>query len=153
MKVLVIGTGNEQCGDDAIGPLVARRVQALHLPGVEVHAGDFDPLSLIDLWKDAGAVILIDAMSSGRAPGTIERFEAHARALPSGPFPARHASTHSMGVPEAIELSRALRQLPGRFIVYGVEGRNFSPGSPLSPEVDPAMDRVVEQLLADLGRP
>ncbi len=145
---LVIGIGNEQCGDDAVGPLVARRIEARRLPGIQVHAGDLDPLGLIDLWKTAQSVILIDAMSSGRTAGAIDRFEAHAQPLPSGPF--SHASTHSMGVPEAIELSRALQQFPPHFVVYAVEGRNFDAGAPLSTRVQSAIPRLEKLILREL---
>ena len=146
LPVLVIGAGNEQCGDDAAGPLVARSIQSRSIPGVEVCAGDYDPLELIDLWKSARAVILIDAMSSGRPPGTVDRFDVHDHPLPTGRF--RHTSTHNMGVAEAIELARALKQLPARFVVYGIEGRSFDPGSPLSPEVRLTANALVDLIVA-----
>jgi hydrogenase maturation protease len=147
-SVLVIGTGNEQRGDDAAGLLVARAVQSRNLPDVEVRAGDFDPLEMIDLWKSAGSVILIDAMSSGRPPGTIDRFEAHEKALPAGRL--LRASTHTMGVPEAIELARTLRQLPERLVVYGIEGKNFDLGDPVSAEVSLAIAELADRVATDI---
>jgi hydrogenase maturation protease len=149
-SVLVIGTGNEQCGDDAAGLLVARAVQSCRLPGVEICARDCDPLEMIDMWKSARSVILIDAMSSGRPPGTIDRFEANKEPLPTGR--SLRASTHTMGVPEAIELARSLNRLPACLVVYGIEGKDFDLGDPLSDEVRMAAAELADRIVADINK-
>jgi hydrogenase maturation protease len=75
------------------------------------------------------------------------RFEAAA-----GPLPAAllHASTHSLGLAEAVELARALKRLPKRLTVYGIIARSFEPG-PLSPEVERAVDRLAANLATELA--
>ena len=57
--------------------------------------------------------------------------------LPRG---ALGMSTHGFGLAEALELARALGQLPRRCIVYAIEGASFETGAPLSPEVAAAVD-------------
>jgi hydrogenase maturation protease len=52
------------------------------------------------------------------------------RSLPASMF---RGSTHAFGLNEAVELSRALKQLPSNFIIYGIEGQNFDTGSSDSP--------------------
>ena len=42
------------------------------------------------------------------------------------------SSTHAVGIGEAIELARTLDRLPGRLIVYAVEGHRFDAGLGLS---------------------
>jgi hydrogenase maturation protease len=106
--------------------------------------GDFP--SLLDDWQGAEAVVLIDATSSGAEPGTICRYEAHARPLPAA---FSRSSTHSFGVAEAIELARALGRLPPRLVVFGIEGRDFGPGIALSPDVDSAVDEVVRRVIQE----
>ncbi len=83
MKTLVIGVSNEYRGDDAAGLLVARRIGALNLPDVQVIENDGECTRLRDGWKEAERVILrvilIDAVQSGAASGTIHRFDANAQ--------------------------------------------------------------------------
>jgi hydrogenase maturation protease len=145
--VLVIGVGNPYGGDDAVGPIVSQRLKE-RVPGhvsVIEHTGD--GAALMELWKGAPEVIVVDAASSGAAPGAVHRFEAHAAPLPAKVF--RH-STHAFGVPEAIEMSRALNQLPPRLIVYGIEGRNFAAGAGLSPDVESSLPIMIERVLKEI---
>ena len=102
----------------------------------------------MEAWEGAALVLLIDATRSGSPPGTIHRFDAHAEPLPSRFF---HYSTHAFSVAEAVELARALDQLPPRLIVYGIEGKNYTAGEGLSPEVEKAADSVIPRVLQDAG--
>lgn len=148
-RTIIIGIGNTDRGDDGVGLHVARALRAADLPGVVVREESADGAALMEAWKGAQAVILVDSVVSGREPGTVFRFEAHAQPLPKRLF--SHASTHAIGVTEAIELARALRQLPPRLVVYGIEGRCFAIGAPLSPEVEQAAVEVVRQLQRELS--
>ena len=139
MNTLVIGVGNEWRGDDAIGLLVARRIRALNLPHVEVIECDGEFTRLMESWKDAESVVLIDAVQSEAAPGTIHRVTMHEEELP---VTWRHGSTHAFGVAEAIALSKAMQRLPRRLIVFGVEARSFVLGEPLSDEVTNALKEL-----------
>jgi len=67
-------------------------------------------------------------------------------------MPARYSfhSTHAFGVVEAIELARALHMLPPCLIVYAIEGKNFATGTGLSPEVEKAVQQVVEQVTREV---
>jgi hydrogenase maturation protease len=131
----VIGIGNSDRGDDAAGLIAAQR-----LGGIE-HNGD--ALSLLDAWSPTGHFILIDAVTTGAAPGTIHTWDAQ-----SLPPEADHlrSSTHAFSVADAIRLAAATGRLPASLTVIGIEARQFAPGAPLSPEVLAAVDTVVEQL-------
>ena len=80
--MLVIGVGNAYRGDDGAGPAVIALLKVEELPGVQLLVCDGDCSALLDAWHEAGAVVLIDAVSSGAPPGTIYRFDALAQALP-----------------------------------------------------------------------
>ena len=75
--ILVIGIGNEYRGDDGLGLIVARRLRERHLPKVTIMEIGGDLTVLGETWQGAETVILVDAVASGREPGTIYRFEAH----------------------------------------------------------------------------
>jgi hydrogenase maturation protease len=147
-STLVVGAGNAFRRDDGAGLATARRVQARVPGGVRVLAKEGDFASLLDDWQGIDAVVVIDATSSGSEPGTIRRFDAHDQPLPSV---FSRSSTHAFGVAEALELARALDQLPARVVVFGIEGCHFTPGEGLSPAVDGAVDEVVRLVVEELA--
>jgi hydrogenase maturation protease len=61
-------------------------------------------------------------------------------------------STHAFGVRQAVELARVLNRLPQMLLICGIEGKQFSFGAPLSPEVERSVESVAQQLL-ELSRP
>ena len=77
-----------------------------------------DPAAIMDAWSGADRAVLVDAMVSGSAPGTVRRFDATETPLP---IAVHLASTHGMGAAEAIELARSLDRLPPRLLVYGID--------------------------------
>ena len=144
--MLVIGVGNPYRNDDAVGLVVARRIRELNLRDVMVIEASGEGASLLEAWQDADSVILIDAVSSGAAPGTIHRYDIHAQNLPAQLF---NHSTHSFGVAAAVELARALNHLPQHLIVYGIEGKDFNVGTILTPEVEEAASCAVQKVRQD----
>jgi hydrogenase maturation protease len=147
---LLIGVGQEQRGDDAVGLLVARHVAASTADAIDVVEHGGDGMDLMLAWEGADHVVLVDAVVSGtRAPGGVARFDAHEAPLPARIFAAQ--STHALGVAEAIEMARALDRLPPRVVVYGVEAECFDTGSEPGPAVRAAVAPVAARVLAELG--
>lgn len=142
-QVLIIGVGNAYRRDAAVGLTVAQRLRQELPDDVTIREASGDGAALIELWNEADAVILIDAVQSGAAPGTVHRFEACKQSIPAACF---RSSTHAFSVAEAIELARVLQQLPAWLVVYGIEGKNFTAGVSLSPEVDKAVGELVERV-------
>ena len=64
---LVIGLGNDYRHDDAVGRVVARRLKAIEGDDVRVVEESGEGAALIEAWKGADFVILIDAVHSGGA--------------------------------------------------------------------------------------
>jgi hydrogenase maturation protease len=145
LEVAVIGLGNAWRGDDAAGLVAARRLRDRGLAAIE-HEGE--PIALLDAWQGVDVVIVIDAVRSGRQPGTVQRIDASAGPLPVGL--RKCASTHLLGLAEAIELARELGRLPGHTVLYGVEGRDFDAGDVMTPEVQTAVDAVVDAVLGEV---
>jgi hydrogenase maturation protease len=142
-SILVLGLGNEYRSDDAVGLMVARRIKSLNLKNTIVSEESGEGANLMEAWRNAGTVIIVDAVSSGSEPGTIHRFVADSQRIPSKFF---HFSSHSFGVAEAIELARSLHQLPEHLVVYGIEGGKFDAGVGLSFEVEQAVGEVVNRI-------
>jgi hydrogenase maturation protease len=141
---LVIGVGNWYRSDDAVGLVVARKLRAMNLPGVQVKEESGEGVTLMEAWWGNEWVIIVDAASSGSRPGTVHTLDADSTTIPSAFF---HYSSHAFSVAEAIELARALKLLPPQLIVYGIEGKNFAAGVGLSPEVEHGSDAVIRQVV------
>ena len=147
--VLVIGLGNPLRGDDSVGRVIAAGVKRRNQPFLRVVESSGEGTGLMELWVNAGTVIVVDAVASGAETGTVHRFDASQRALP---VRFRGGSTHAFGLGEAVELARALHQLPRRLIVFGIEGKRFDVGSNLSTQVKKMVPRVVERVLEEARR-
>jgi hydrogenase maturation protease len=141
--MLIIGIGNPDRGDDAVGVIVAQRLRQRLTADVPILQTTGDPGFLMEAWQTAETVILIDAAHAGTAPGMIHRFDAHESPLPANTF---RYSTHALGIPEAIELARALGDIPPQLIVYGIEAKDFTAGTGLSVPVEQAANKLVDLL-------
>lgn len=133
--MVVLGLGNPDRGDDGVGPAVARRVMALGLRGVLVRY-PAEPVDLLDDWRDADLVVVVDAIRLEQRAGTVVVRDLQGAALP--PWLGA-GSTHSVGLAAAVDLARALDRLPKRLVLVGVVAASFHIGAPLSPFVHAAL--------------
>jgi hydrogenase maturation protease len=145
-ETLLIGIGNYDRGDDGAGVEVARRLRLKRPSGVRVARCSGDALELLDLWRGQRRVVMVDAAFGGGRSGLVHRFKVGPARLP---WFLRSASTHSWGVAEAVEMARALGELPDDVVVYGIEGRSFGLHRGLSAEVDAAVDEVVTRITGE----
>jgi hydrogenase maturation protease len=145
-RVVVIGVGNDYRHDDAVGLFVARQVEDQAPRSITVYESDGEAAALMDAWKGADLAILCDAVCSGADPGTIYLFDVCGQPIPRSLF-SHSYSTHDFNVSEAIELARALGELPERLVVYGIEGEDFGEGQGMSPLVEQAAEHVTGAIL------
>lgn len=147
MRAVVLGVGNPFRKDDGAGPAVTRRLDGRLPEGVTIAAVPGSAAEILSAFAGAARAILVDATSSGAPPGTLQRWDAAA-----GPLPAALAgvSSHGLGVAEAVELARALRQLPPSLMVYGIEGADFGMGEGLTPAVAAAVEKVAEGVVGEM---
>jgi len=139
--MLIIGCGNRQRSDDGAGILVAERLRDLGIPA-ETRSGE--AADLIEAWRGADDVIVVDTVVTGAPVGTVQAWDTRQPLIPV----RTTASTHGLGVAEAIELAQVLQCLPARLQVYGIEGRRFEPGAEISSEVQLAIKEVARRIIA-----
>ena len=147
LRRIVVGIGNPDRGDDAAGRAVAQALRGTLPDGIDIVELSGEAAALIDALDGAGTAYLVDACLSGAPAGTVRRLDASSRPLPPG---ALGLSTHGLGVAAAVELARALGQLPPRCIVYAIEGGSFEPGAAMSPLVSEAIAGVAARLRGEL---
>ena len=143
---VVIGIGNPFRNDDGIGPAVATQIEEQRLPGVRVVISDGEPAGLLEAWAGAGLAVVVDAIHRVPAsPGSIHRLTAGQ--LEAG---GTAASSHGLGVPDALRLGRALGRLPRRVVILAVEAADTGAGTELSKPVATALPEVVAAVMAEL---
>jgi hydrogenase maturation protease len=144
----LIGIGDPFRHDDAAGLEVVRRLRLAHPPGVVLIEQEGEAASLIEAWSTADEALVVDGIGSDSTPGTLHRFDVTDAPLPAEIF---NPSAHSSGLPEAVELARELDRLPGRLIVYGIEGESFDAGEGLSEPVEKTVRKLVMDLYRELS--
>jgi len=138
---VVVGIGNRFRRDDSVGLQVLDALRPRLPTCVEGIESNGDAVALMSTWDGADLAVLVDAVRSGGKPGTIYRFDGTHR-LPARFFHA--ASSHVLGLGEALELARALDRLPPRVVVVGVEAGDVAHGEGLSANVRPAVPRAAD---------
>ena len=144
----VIGLGNPLMGDDALGILVLERLRdEWDLPD-DVHLVDGGTwgLSLLPEVEDATRVLFVDAVRCGAPAGSLV-------VLCDDQIPARLStklSPHQVDLREVVALARLRDRVPPRMVVMGIEPARLELGEPLShevaPMVEPLLDMIVEAL-------
>jgi hydrogenase maturation protease len=155
VTALVVGLGQVDRGDDAVGPAVARAVADRGLDGVVVMEHE-DPTSLIDSWEGHDLVVVVDAVRAGSPGGTVHLLEAGAEAvaLPVSSWAtAGRDGTHAFGLGPVVELARALGRLPRRLVLVGVEAEQLDHGAALSPAVLSAVETAADHVATLIAVP
>lgn len=138
---LLVGVGCDLRGDDAFGPLLARRLAAAGLPALD---GGTSPESFTGpvLRSAAEVVLLADAGRSGAPPGAL-------RLLEPGEIRQGGTSTHDPGLRILAEYLEARRPLTVR--ILAAEAERGGLGSPPSQAILGAVERAARALGAPAG--
>jgi hydrogenase maturation protease len=138
----VIGVGDRDRGDDAIGPIIADAARARFGDAISTIVVEGDVTRLPTSWPRDHHVVLIDAVHGTAASGTLH--------IMDGPAAIRTRSagwsTQGVGIGDVIERARVLDVLPERLTVIGVESARFEHGDPPSPAVLAAVRPALEAI-------
>ncbi|MEQ8716126.1 MAG: hydrogenase maturation protease [Acidimicrobiales bacterium] len=155
MRPVVIGVGNRWRGDDGVGPAVIDLLRAdgrLDTTVADLAELDGEATRLVDAMAHRSLAVVVDAMRSGAAPGTVRSLVAGEVDLPT----TTSLSSHGAGVAHAAGLAAALDRMPDRLVVIGVEISATADEGPLSAEVTAALPeaaaRVVEEVRRHVSR-
>jgi hydrogenase maturation protease len=147
-EVVVLGVGNPMRRDDGVGPAAVEALARRGVgPGVELRAIGGEPARLVEAWADRRLAVVVDAVRSGRSPGTVHRLDADRDRLPGR---TGATSAHGAGVGEALALAGALGRRPRRLVVLGIEAGELGHGSGLSPPVAAALDQLVDRVVEEI---
>ena len=144
VRLLIVGCGNPDAGDDSAGVEIVRRLSALGDCGCDLRAETAPGVELLDIFPLADVILFVDAVSSGGAPGTL-----HLTSLPCKelqPKALASLSSHGWSLGETLELARALGRNIPRLFLLGIEAGTIAQGAPHSPGVEQAIALVVEKI-------
>ena len=147
-KVLVVGLGNPDRGDDGIGTIVVQQLAGRLPADVALLARSGDMLALIADWAGFDALVCVDAAGPMMGPGRIHRIDLAIDALPPN---ISITSSHAFSLAEAVSLARTLQLAPQDIVVYAVEGCCFDSGAPLTAAVMMAAGEVARRILVEVG--
>jgi hydrogenase maturation protease len=148
---VVIGVGNSMRRDDGAGIAVVERARPLLPEGVEVRTLGGEATSLLDAWAGADLAVVVDAVRWQHPPTAgVTRIDVTGQpdAL-TGFGPA--ASSHGLGVAEAVALGRALDRLPRRLVLLLLTLAEEGHGEGLSPAVEGYAEEAVVLLAAEVS--
>jgi hydrogenase maturation protease len=137
---LVLGLGNPLMGDDGLGlAVLARLVEEWEFsPAVELVDGGTWGMNLLPLIEDAEKLILLDAIHTGAAPGTIVELEREA--LPR--YLAHKLSPHQIDLKEVLALAELRGTMPEATVAIGAEPAAVE----LMYHLSPCLEQRVEDL-------
>lgn len=126
-SVLIAGVGNIFLGDDAFGVEVLRALGARPLPDgvavVDYGIRGFDlAYALLDPWE---AVVIVDALSRGGAPGTLYTIEPDIGSLKGAPPAGSMINPHGMDPMRVLQLAFWMGTVSARVVVVGCEPKDF----------------------------
>ena len=148
VRIIGIGSpfGDDRLGWDVVDALEASGLLSGFAPAwVSANRCDRPGSALLALTQGAEAIILIDAMRTGRAPGTICRLAIHELQAAAGVV-----SSHGLGVAESLALGQALELLPPTVAIYGIEAQQTAPESGVSLRASAAVPTLLQAIAAEL---
>ena len=149
ISVLVLGIGNLVMGDDAVGVIVAQRLQqGYRFPdNVEVVDGGTLGLDLLPKLENITNLIMIDAVETGQKAGTCVRLcgEELPIALET------KVSPHQMGLKDLLAVSELTGHSPQEMVLIGVQPGSIEMEIGLTAEVEVQLERIISNVLSELS--
>jgi hydrogenase maturation protease len=152
MDTVVVGIGNTLLTDDGFGPRMIELLQGD--PGVPAAVklidGGTAVMNLLAEVAAADLLLVVDAVSTGRPPGTLVRVADAEVPMLFGQV----LSAHQNGVSDLLAALALTGELPRRIVVVGVEPGSLATGCGLTPAVEQALPgalALVRQELREHG--
>jgi hydrogenase maturation protease len=149
-RVVVLGVGNTLQSDEGVGPhAVDEMNQRFEFsPGVTAIDGGTSAMELLDDMASADLLLILDAVASGRAPGSVVKLTGEEVPM----FFTNKLSPHQVGIADVLATLALTGESPRETIIIGVEPASLILGMELSPAVAAAVPRVIDMAVGELRR-
>ena len=147
MKTVVLGVGNVIMGDEGAGVRCVEWLASRVPAGVTTIDGGTSTHELLADLEDLDLLIIVDAVATTNAPGTLVRLEGDR--IPSA-F-SNKLSPHQHGINDLLANLALLGRSPKRLVLFGVQPKTIALGMELTPEIAAVIPTLGERVLAELG--
>lgn len=149
-RTVVIGLGNPLMGDDGLGLAALARLQAQWaIPEtVELVDGGTWGMNLLPVIEGADHLLLLDAIDTAAAPGTLQVLEQHR--IPR--YLATKISPHQVDLHDVLALAQLRGTFPAEAVALGIQPAHIAFGNELSEVVVCRLDELVRAAVMQLER-
>jgi hydrogenase maturation protease len=150
----IIGCGNLNRSDDAVGVIIAQRLQQYLAENPHPHVRVYDcgtgGMEVMFQARGSTKLIIIDASSTGSEPGAV--FQVPGEELATLPEPSYNL--HDFRWDHALAAGRKifLHDFPQEVTVYLIEAANLDLGLELTPVVQSSADLVFQELITVISQ-
>lgn len=151
-RIVVLGAGNLIMGDEGVGVRCVQRLEAERSlpPDVVILDGGTSTHELLEDLENLELLVIVDAVATGAAPGTLVRLEGDA--IPSA-F-SNTLSPHQHGIHDLLATLLLLGRAPKRVVVLGATPVRIALGLELSPELTAVLPELAARVVSEvLGAP
>jgi len=146
-RIVVVCLGNPYMRDDGVGISVAGELKKGGLDeSVVVYESRSLDASLLWQFRDAVALVIVDAVKSGAPSGSVSRFSLASRKTPLSGIP----SLHEMQLHDLVDLA-GLDILSCPVIIVAIEPKDCGLGEGLTEDLRAAVPRAVEEVMEVLS--
>lgn len=148
-RAVVLGVGNLLMADEGVGPHAITALEKRYeTPSQATFIdGGTSAMELLDDMASADLLLIVDAVASGKVPGTVVRLAGDD--VPR--FFTTKLSPHQVGIADVLATLAITDESPKETIIIGVEPARLAMGMELSAVVEAAMPRVLGHVVDELG--
>jgi hydrogenase maturation protease len=148
VSTLILGIGNLLMTDDGVGVRLVQQLAADYSfpAGVIVLDGGTLGLDLLPHLEGVERLLVIDAVETGEAPGTLVRLSGEEIPLAL----ATKVSPHQMGLKDLLTVADLQGHAPAEMVLWGVQPASIEMEMTLSPPVAAAMTDLQARVLQEL---
>jgi hydrogenase maturation protease len=150
VSALVLGVGNVLLQDEGVGVRTVEELQRRYdFPDdVRLLDGGTSGIELLRFFDGVEHLIIIDAISAGKNPGTVMRVEG--ADVPRS-FETR-ITPHQLGLSDLLATAQLTDAMPAHLVLFGVEPKTLETGIGFSPEVKGSLVRLCGHVVEELRR-
>ncbi len=143
MKKLIIGLGNEYCGNDALGIIIARKLKNI-MADWDLKTGAFSGINFLEEIEDYDWIVVIDSLYRPDVPDgeVIELKIEDFAGVKSFSY------MHSLNFASAIELGRHLElKLPENIRIFGI---TVNKKGDIGQEIEESLKAKIKAIVQDI---
>ena len=147
-KIIILGIGNLLLSDEGVGVKIIQDLEARYnFPeNVELVDGGVGSFSLLPYIESAKKLLVIDAISGGKPPGTIYKFKGEE--IP--PQIIEKLSIHELSFSDILNLAKLRDKYPEEIVIIGIEPQSLEFKIGLTEIVEKNYNKLLNEVLAQL---